>query len=167
VSRRRITDQQVKVFMKKRKTSGQAAAAAFAGISERSARRADNGELVPGSKSGRNWRTRHDPLADVWESVLVPLLIGDPELTPTTLLDHLDDNYPGRYGDEIRRTLQRRVKQWKLLNGPPQEVMFRQNKVPGEVGLSDFTQLNLCLSHRVGGTNSGRRSDPTGWQNLL
>lgn len=39
------------------------------------------------------------------------------------------------------RTLQRRVKQWKVLQGPDKEVMFRQEHSAGQQGLSDFTRL--------------------------
>jgi hypothetical protein len=39
------------------------------------------------------------------------------------------------------RTLQRRVKKWKAIEGPKKEVMFRQEHIPGRLGLSDFTRL--------------------------
>jgi hypothetical protein len=31
----------------------------------------------------------------------------------------------------VRRTLERRVRTWKALNGPDQDVIFRQEQVPG------------------------------------
>ncbi|MGC8519769.1 MAG: hypothetical protein ACP5P4_14800, partial [Steroidobacteraceae bacterium] len=37
--------------------------------------------------------------------------------------------------------LERRIKLWRGLHGPDQEVMFRQTHPPGEQGLSDFTDL--------------------------
>ena len=52
-------------------------AADAVGISVRSAQRIDRGELQPEGQQqqrGRHWRTRADPLADVWDSVLVPML---------------------------------------------------------------------------------------------
>jgi hypothetical protein len=58
-----------------------------------------------------------------------------------TLFTHLQQQYPGKYGHSILRTLQRRVNQWRATQGPPQEVMFPQEHQPGEMGLSDFTQL--------------------------
>ena len=55
----------------------QQVAADAAGISLRSAQRIDRGELQPEGlqqQHGRHWRTRADPLTEVWESVLVPML---------------------------------------------------------------------------------------------
>ena len=49
-------------------------AADGAGVSVRSAQRIDRGDHQPDNQPhcGRSWRTRADPLADVWQSVLVP-----------------------------------------------------------------------------------------------
>lgn len=138
----RITDQQIRLYMNERKQGcHQATAAAKAGLSERSARRIDKGELTTSPNARRHWRTREDPLRDVWQSELVPLLEANPGLLPMTLLEYLDDNYPGRFGHSIQRTLQRRVKTWRAQHGPAREVMFRQIKQPGQLGLSDFTTL--------------------------
>ena len=138
----RITDHQIRLYMTARKQGdSQPIASAKAGISERSGRRIDRGELTLGAKPRRHWRTREDPLAEVWETELVPLLEANPALLPITLLDYLDDNYPGRFSRSLHRTLQRRVKTWRAQHGPAKEVMFRQQKQPGQLGLSDFTQL--------------------------
>ncbi len=128
--------------MKERKQGlRQTTAAAKAGISERSARRIDRGQLTPGPNTDRYWRTRSDPLIDVWDSLLVPLLEESPSLLPSTLYEVLCDNYPERYGKTVLRTLQRRVKAWKVRFGPAKEVMFRQIQEPGRMGFSDFTRL--------------------------
>lgn len=137
-----ITDHQVRLYMSERKQGWtQVAAAVKSGISERSARRIDGGELTTEPTSKRQWRTRKDPLADIWDSVLVPMLEANPALTPLTLFEYLCDNYPDQYDKTIERTLQRRIKAWKVKHGPAKEVMFRQTKVPGQLGLSDFTLL--------------------------
>lgn len=94
-----------------------------AGISVRSGRRF---EKAREQNSVRHWRTRKDPLEAVWDSMLVPLLKERPALTPTTLLEMLQDKYPGQYPKSLRRTMQRRVREWKLQSGAEQEVMFRQ-----------------------------------------
>lgn len=110
-----------------------------AGISVRSGRRIEKDQW---SKAGaRHWRTRKDPLEAVWDSMLVPLLKERPALMPTTLLEMLQDKYPGQYPNSLRRTMQRRVREWKLQYGAEQEVMFRQRHQPGLRGLSDFTEL--------------------------
>jgi hypothetical protein len=118
-------------------------AADAVGISVRSAQRIDRGELQAQGvqQRGRHWRTRADPLADVWESVLVPMLEKAPQLEPQTLLLHLERSFPGQEWYRRKRTLQRRVEQWKALHGPSCEVMFLQEHHPGVLGLSDFTQL--------------------------
>ena len=138
---KQITEQQIRLYMtSKNEGKSQLSAAAKAGLSERTARRIDHGELTV-VRPQHNWRTRSDPLGNVWESDLVPLLEDNPGLFPLTLFEWLDDNYPGDYSAAIKRTLQRRVKQWKVIYGPEKEVMFRQTKSPGKLGLSDFTHL--------------------------
>lgn len=107
--------------------------------SVRSGRRIEKGEWA--NNSVRHWRTRKDPLETVWDSMLVPLLKERPALTPTTLLEILQDKYLGQYPNSLRRTMQRRAREWKLQYGAEQEVMFRQRHQPGLRGLSDFTEL--------------------------
>jgi len=119
----------------------QATAAAKAGMSERSGRRAEKGELQPGRRRKRHWRTRTDPFANVWESEIVTQLRKNPQLTPITLFEQLQKEHPGEYQDSKLRTFQRRVSKWKALYGPDKEVMFRQNQVAGRMGISDFTKL--------------------------
>lgn len=55
----------------------------------------------------RHWRTRQDPLEAVWLSDMLPLLASRPQISPTTVLEYLQDKYPGQYPDKVRRTLQR------------------------------------------------------------
>lgn len=137
-----IKSEQVKVYMKTRKEGKiQVTAAAKAGLSERSGRRIEKGELQVGRQRTRHWRTRQDPFAGVWESEVVPLLKKTPKLTSMTLFEQLQDDHPGKYPDSKLRTFQRRVSQWKALYGPDKEVMFRQYQVAGRMGLSDFTRL--------------------------
>ena len=44
-------------------------------------------------------------------------------------------------GAGIRRTLERRIRAWRALNGPDRDVIFRQEHAPGRLGLSDFTDM--------------------------
>ena len=122
----------------------QQVAADAVGISVRSAQRIDRGELQPEGQQqqpGRRWRTRADPLADVWDTVLVPMLEKAPQLEPQTLLLHLEKIRPGEEWFRRKRTLQRRVEQWRALHGPAQEVMFLQEHRAGVLGISDFTLI--------------------------
>ena len=137
-----INSEQAKVYMTARKEGKtQVTAAAKAGMSERSGRRVEKGELLPGSKRKRYWRTRTDSFAEVWESEMVPLLTKNPKLAPMTLFEKLQKDHPGEYSDSKLRTFQRKVSEWKALYGPEKEVMFRQEQVVGRMGLSDFTKL--------------------------
>ena len=141
-----ITNQQAEVYMKSRQSGKtQVASAAKADISVRSGRNIEhNNRQDPRSKS-RRWQTRQDPFGNVWLSELVPMLESYPELSPLTLLEFLQDKYPGEYPDSRLRTLQRRVKQWRSEFGPEREVMFRQEHHPGALGLSDFTKLKKII----------------------
>lgn len=142
MSGKAITPEQVKLFMKYRNQGNtQQQASAKVGISERSARRIDSG-VLPKQKQARPWRTRKDPFAGVWEQEILPRLEETPALEPITLFEDLQDRHPDRFGNPLKRTFQRRVKAWKALNGPDKEVMFRQSKEAGRLGLSDFTELN-------------------------
>jgi hypothetical protein len=136
---KKITDHQVQKYKQHHLKLSQVAAAAKAGISERSAQRIDRGEALPSQREERAWRTRADPLAPVWDSEVVPLLEADGALNAVTLLEELQRRYPGSYGTAILRTLQRRVRQWRAVHGPEREVFFAQEHPPGRLGLSDFT----------------------------
>ncbi len=153
-----IKTAQVTLYMKARiQGKTQSEAAARAGISERTARRLDtvqyNNQQAPQS---RDYKTRKDPLTDVWESELAPMLEQQPCLLPITLFEHLQDKFPGQY-DKSHRTLQRRIKQWHALYGKDQEIIFRQQQQPGQQALVDFTVLKgviiliagLALSFRL------------------
>ena len=132
--------------MKSRQTGlSQEVAAARSGISVRSGRRIEQGTRDP---APRTWRTRQDPLAAVWELHLVPLLARAPDLTGLTLLEYLEDTFPGQYDGRVLRTLQRRVQQWKAVHGPDKAVIFRQEAEPGRQGLSDFTHKGPVITSR-------------------
>ncbi len=140
-----ITQQQETLYMKNRQLGHtQEIAAAKAGISERSGRRL---EMQPKrTKSDRHWRTRTDPFENVWEAECVPLLTAEPDLTGTTLWEYLDERWPGCYPESQIRTLQRRVKHWRAIQGPDKPVIFRQSLPPGLQGLSDFTHPRTAIT---------------------
>ena len=154
---KKITDHQVQKYKQHHLKLTQVAAAAKAGISERSARRIEYSQALPSQREQRAWRTRADPLAPVWDSEVVPLLEADGALNAVTLLEELQRRYPGSYGTAILRTLQRRVRRWRALNGPEREVFFAQEHPPGRLGLSDFTVCDelgvviagVAFAHRI------------------
>ena len=136
-----ITDRQVHLYMTKRKDHTQEVAAAKAGMSVRTARRVSKAAELPSQKPEREWRTRTNPFADVWDSEIVPLLRCSPKLKAITLLRKLQEDHADRFPDGMRRTLERHVSQWRALEGPSKEVFFPQTYQPGVRGLSDFTHM--------------------------
>ena len=60
----------------------------------------------------RTWRTRPDPFEGVWCDVLGWLQM-DPDASAVALLARLQSTYPDRFDRAHRRTLQRRVQQWR------------------------------------------------------
>ena len=137
-----ITDHQVNKYKQLRRQFNQQVAAVKVGISVRTARRIERSSRLPSQRGPRHWRTRSDPLAQVWEGEIVPLLGSAPGLTAVTLLEELQRRHPGRFGNGVLRTLQRRVRQWRALAGAEREVFFAQAHEPGRLGLSDFTEAS-------------------------
>ena len=117
-------------------------AAACAGMDEKTARKYRDLRKLPSEvKVEHSWSTRPDPFVAVWEEVKRKLE-NNPGLEAKTLFAYLQREYPGRYSDGQLRTLQRRVKRWRALEGPSREVFFPQEHYPGELCQSDFTHLS-------------------------
>src|SRR5713226_52395 len=130
-----VKDVQVAVLRRKRREgkTQEAAAAAAAGMSVRSAHQWERG-LSPSQRGkSHSWRTRGDAVAEVFDGEVVALLAADRNgvLEATTILAELNRRHPGRFGAGQLRTLQRRVRQWRALNGPEKEVFFHKNIRPG------------------------------------
>jgi hypothetical protein len=116
--------------------------AAKAGMDVKTARKYLRVRRLPSQmKVPRDWRTREDPFADVWPEVEA-LLKDFPELQALTIFQDLQHRYPGKFQDGQLRTLQRRIRVWRGLYGPDQEVYFPQVHYPGRVSQSDFTWMN-------------------------
>ena len=149
-----VSDGQVRLLRKKRMEGKTlVAAAAAAGMAERTARTwLEEGLLPSQTKGPRHWRTRADPFAGVWEAEVVPLLRSDEEgkLQAKTVLAELERKHPGLFEAGQVRTLQRRMRWWRALLGPEKEVMFEQEHVPGREGAFDFTNANE-LGVTIGG----------------
>lgn len=145
----RITDHQVIKYKDLRGKLTQEAAAARTGISVSSARRIERRVALPSQREPRGWRTRVDPLIEVWDGEVVPMLEGASGLTGVTVLEELQRRYPGRFGESVLRTLQRRLRAWRAEHGQEREIFFAQEHPPGRLGLSDFTvadELGICIA---------------------
>jgi hypothetical protein len=119
----------------------QAAAAAAAGVSLRTAREWDHGPVPTATKLLRDWRTRPDPFAEVWATQIEPLLRSDTKgvLEAEFVLATLRAKEPDRFHPGQVRTLQRRFRDWRALHGPDPEVYFPQVALPGREAAIDFT----------------------------
>lgn len=127
--------------MKTRLFETTAIAAARSGISPATAYRFENDPRLPsGRKMGRG-RRRPDPLAEIWDGEIVPMIEAAPGLRPVAIFEEMQRRHP-ELSPKIRRTLERRLRAWKALYGPSREVIFPQTHEPGRLGLSDFTSAD-------------------------
>jgi len=132
----------------------QEAAAAAAGMSERTARKWQAGAMPSASKQRRWWRTREDPFAEVWEARVVPLMKaeGGGRLQAKAVFEMLSKESPTQFEPGQVRTLQRRMRDWRALYGPDKEVYFPQEHIPGREGQLDFThatELGVTIAGTV------------------
>lgn len=137
---RHVTDQQMRLFMTLRQTHSTPVAAAKAGISQATGYRLQADPTLPSQKKAPRSRRRPDPLADIFDTEVVPLLRSSPGIRPVAVYEELLRRHP-ELGAGIRRTLERRIRAWNAEHGPEQEVIFRQVHTPGKMGLSDFTAM--------------------------
>lgn len=138
---RHVTDQQMRLFMKYRQTHPIEVAAAKADISRASGYRMAQDPRLPSQKATMRERRRPDPLKDIFDTEVVPLLKEAPGLRPVAIFEEMRRRHP-ELSAGIRRTLERRIRSWRALHGAEQDVIFRQVHEPGRMGLSDFTDMS-------------------------
>lgn len=142
--------------MSSRSIHGVPVAAAKAGFSTATGYRIEADGRLPSQKAAPRGRRRPDPLAAVWDSEVVPILEAAPGIRAIAVLEELRRRHPG-LNPNVRRTLERRMRAWRALAGPEQDVIFRQEHEPGRLGLSDFTDMGglgvsiagIPLAHRL------------------
>jgi hypothetical protein len=146
-----VTDEQVRKLMKIIQTEvTQSVAAAKAGMSDKTARKYLRlGKLPSQTQKVRDWRTHPDLFAEIWTEI-EEILKRDPSVEAVTIFDYLCRQYEGRFQQSQLRTLQRRIKVWRALEGGTQEVMFPQTYLPGEQSQSDYTHMGE-LGVRIAG----------------
>ena len=115
-------------------------AAAKAGFSRATGYRLAADPSLPSRKAAPRGRRRPDPLADIFETEVVPILEDSPEIRPVGVFQELMQRHPD-LDPGVRRTLERRIHGWRAEHGPEQDVIFRQKHEPGRQGLSDFTHM--------------------------
>lgn len=137
-------------------TSTTAAASAKAGFSTATGYRIKADPRLPSQKKAPRERRRPDPLAGIWDAEIVPMLAAAPGLRAIAIFEEMRRRHPDLLPG-VRRTLERRIRTWRAVNGPERDVIFRQEHQPGRLGLSDFTDMGDLavsiagepLSHRL------------------
>jgi hypothetical protein len=142
--------------MKFCQTNTTAVAAAKASISIATAYRLEKDTRLPSQKKTPRERRRPDPLADIFDAEIVPMLRAAPGIRAIAIFEEMLRRHP-ELGGGTRRTMERRIRSWRAIHGEEQEVIFRQIHEPGRVGLSDFTDMGSAgvsiagrpLDHRL------------------
>ena len=113
------TDAQVRNIMRERsKGRTQEQAAVKANLSScKTVRKYERLDKLPREmKQPRIYRTRTDPFGEDWGEI-ERMLKEAPELEAKTVFDWLSERSPGKYQEGQLRTLQRRMSNWRVLNG--------------------------------------------------
>ncbi len=132
-----------------RQSKDAATAAAKSGFSRSTGYRIEDDPRLPSQKKALRGRRRPDPLSEAWDSEIVPILKSAPGIRAIAVLEEIRRRHP-EIAAGVRRTLERRMRTWRALAGPEQDVIFRQQHEPGRLGLSDFTDTSV-LGITVGG----------------
>lgn len=142
--------------MKLRLSEAPPVAAAHAGFSVAAAYRIEQDPRPPSQKKAPRSRRRPDPLAEIFEAEVVPLLQAAPRVRPIAIFEEMARRHP-EFSRSVRRTLERRIRAWRAVHGEERDVIFRQVHEPGLMGLSDFTEMGdfgvtlagVPLAHRL------------------
>lgn len=138
-----VKDAQVRRLMEEMTKHGKIGRASMvSGMDRKTGRKyVKSGQLPSQTRKERDYKTREDPFERDWTLVRSKLKEA-PALEGQALFEWLMEQNPGRYEPGQVRTFQRRVKQWRALEGPDREIFFAQEHRPGEAMQTDFTNCN-------------------------
>jgi hypothetical protein len=137
------TDAQVRQMMRERnngKTQQQAAVKVNLRSRKTVQKYEQLGQLPSEMKERRRYRTRQDPFEKDWAEIESKLMAA-PELEAKAIFEWLCERDGSQYQEGQLRTLQRRISNWRALNGSP-TLTLDQIHQPGEVLQSDGTCMN-------------------------
>jgi hypothetical protein len=136
-------DRKVRKLMEEYEKTGNLSKSALrADVDRKTARKyLTAGKLPSEMPIDRTWRTREDPFSEHWETCQA-MFDESPELEAKAVFEWMCREYPGSYQEGQLRTFQRRVRQWRTLSGPEQEVFFAQEHKPGVRMSTDFTYMD-------------------------
>ena len=102
---------------------------------------ADSSTPLNTPKKVRQYRTRVDPLDAFWGEI-VAMLEQDPRIKPYAILEFMNDKHQEEFPLSLRRSLERRILDWRLDHGVEKDVKFAQIHIPGDVLAFDFTDVS-------------------------
>jgi len=122
---RRVTAAQVKDLGRQLAQGAPLRTAAMrANMDRKTARKyREGGQLPHEARKPRTWRTWPDALAEVWPAV-AEQLHKEPRLQAKTLWQWVQRTQSGKYPESMRRTFERRVRQWKAHTVRPRRCSF-------------------------------------------
>ena len=97
-------------------------AAAKAGFSRATGYRINQDPRLPSQKKAPRGRRRPDPLGGLFETDVVPLLEAHPAVRSVGLFKELLQRYPD-LDPGIRRTLERRIRDWRARHGDCESII--------------------------------------------
>ncbi len=101
---RHVTDHQMRLFMQFRQTDTVVVAAAKASMSRATGYRIARDPRLPSMRQAPRGRRRPDPLGELFEAEIVPMLTSAPGLRPIAIFEEIVRRHPD-LGFGIRRTL--------------------------------------------------------------
>lgn len=148
-----ITNKQYQRLMSEYEKTGKIVVSALkADVHPQTARKYIKAAQPPAQlQKGHTWRTRPDPLEQIWPEVAA-MLRDAPELEAKTLFEHFLARPDSGLEETHLRTFFRRVRHWRATEGPEQEVFFAQNRKPGQLLQLDWTyarELNVTIQGEV------------------
>jgi hypothetical protein len=135
-------------------TQNMSLSAKHAGVDPKTARKYIQTKVPPNQQQQpHTWRTRPDPLAQVWP-VARAMLRDAPELEAKALFEYFCEQPQSQLQASHLRTFQRRVNQWRATQGPDKEIYFPQRQRPG-----DLVQLDWTHAKELGVSIAGQPLD--------
>ena len=98
-------------------------------------------------RAPRTWRTREDPFADIWSELRLQLELN-PAQTAKDLLQDLQKRRPGQFKDGHLRTLQRRVREWRLQQLYWEDILHRESLQPASDSEAARTLIKVDVAAR-------------------
>ena len=135
-----ITNQQYKRLMSEYEKTGKISSSAMkADVVRQTARKYIEASQCPAQlQAAHTWRTRPDPLGQIWGEV-TKMLREAPELEAKTLFEYFLARPQSGLEEVHLRTFYRRVRHWRATQGPEREVFFAQERQPGQLLQLDWT----------------------------